>query len=41
MLSQTIMGLLFGFVESNLKKLITHEVREEIVKKVEAEERAS
>jgi hypothetical protein len=40
MLSQTVMGLLFGFVEANLKNLIKHEVREEINKKVDNEERA-
>ncbi len=40
MLSSTVLGLLYGFVEGNLKRLITRDVRDEYLREVDSEVRA-
>jgi len=40
MLSSSVMGLLYGFVEGSLKRLLIREVREEYLREVPSEIKA-
>lgn len=40
MLSSSVMGLLYGFVEGNMKSLLTREVREEFQREMPSEIKA-